>query len=306
MLFPFQADVELKRWPILTLIVCALCIWVFARQVSSAHAYQSALNRYCNQEITRDERLVLRYLDDAPAHYCTVLLELRAAPDRTAAIRELADKSRTASFYKDRADSIAYVENTLTDSLSRFDRAVPNQLTERLHFDPNHPTFASMVTAAFSHGSWWHLISNLIFFFAFAASTEVITGYAFFTFFIVVSAVGTHLAYRYSVAGIVDAPPTVGLSGVVMAMMAFLATIMPTLRIRCLLWILIFFRIFRIPALFIAALYIVENLVDYANRDPTSNINYIAHISGAAIGVLTGLIYRVRREEFLRELRQEL
>src|SRR5215831_8597114 len=303
---PYKADVELSRWPIMTLVVCAVCVWVFVRQVASAHAYESALDRYCNVEITRDERLALRYLDGAPNHYCDVLLDLRAAPDRGAAIRGLAENARPAPFYRNPADSVAYIENTLTESMRRFDRAVPNQLTERLHFDPNHPTVMSMITAAFSHASSWHLISNLIFFFAFAASVEVVTGYAFFLFFIVLSAIGTHLAYRYSVAGLSDAAPTVGLSGVIMAMMALLATIMPTLRIRCFFWLLIFIRILRVPALFIAALYIAENLVDYANRDPNDNVNYVAHISGAFIGIMTGLIYRVRREEFLRVLRQEL
>jgi membrane associated rhomboid family serine protease len=124
------------------------------------------------------------------------------------------------------------VYSTLTASFQRFERSVPNDLTERLHFDPNHPTLTSMLTAAFTHGDWWHLTSNLIFFFAFAASVETIVGYFYFFGFVVLSAVGTHLAYSYSVSGLKSAVPTVGLSGVVMAMMAFLATVMPTLRIR--------------------------------------------------------------------------
>lgn len=303
--FPYKADVELSRWPVLTLLVCAVCIGVFARQVSSAHAYATTLNQYCTQNIAREERLVLRYLSGPPGqHYCDVLLEIRAAPDHAVAIRDLAENSRPTPFYRNRADSVDYVYTTLSASFARFERGVPNSLTDRLHFDPNRPTLVSMVTAAFTHADWWHLASNLIFFFAFAASVEVIIGSLYFAGFIVLSAIGTHWAYSYSVAGIESAAPTVGLSGVVMAMMAFLATVMPTLRIRCFFWFLIIVRTFRVPALAIAAFYIFENLVDYLHRDPASHINYVAHISGAILGVVAGFLYRGSHRQFLLELRQ--
>ena len=85
-------------------------------------------------------------------------------------------------------------------------------------------------------------------------------------------------------------------------MMAFLATIAPTLGIRCYFWFLIFIRFFRVPAVALAGLYIVQNILDYANRDPGDNVNYMAHISGAAIGVIMGLAYRYRHREYLREM----
>ena len=293
LLFPYKADVDLRRFPVLTVMVCAVCIWIYARQAISWHAYENAINHYCTSEVTREERLVMRYLNvPANTHYCDLLLQIRAAPDRNAAILQLANNSSTTPFYVDRADSVAYIYNALDESSQRFESAVPHDLTDKLHFDPKHPTVMTMLTAAFSHGSWWHLGSNLIFFFAFSASVEVIIGYLYYLGFIVISAAGTHLAYRYSVAGIENALPTVGLSGVVMAMMAFLATILPDLRIRCFFWFLIIFRTFRVPALAIAALYIGENIFDYIHTDPGSHINYVAHISGAAIGVILGLVYR--------------
>jgi membrane associated rhomboid family serine protease len=292
----------------MTLVVCAICVWVFARQEISAHAYASALDQFCNQEITRDERLVLRYLDGPPSqHYCDVLLQIRAAPDRAAAIRKLAETSKPTPFYRDPVDSSNYVYNTLADSSRRFERTIPSNLTDRLQYDPSELNIWRMVTAAFSHADWWHLISNLIFFYAFAASVELIAGYGYYFGFILVSAIGTHLAYGYSMRGVEIAVPTVGLSGVVMAMMAFLATVLPALRIRCVFWFFfVFVRIFRVPALAIAALYIVENVFDYLQRDPGSNINYVAHISGAAIGVSMGLIYRLTHHTFLRELTQTI
>jgi membrane associated rhomboid family serine protease len=303
LLVPYKADVELSRWPVMTLLVCSICVWVFVRQVYSEHRYAQALNSFCDHSITRDEQLAFRYLQsESERHYCQILLEIRAAPDHKQAMREIAEAARPTVFYRKKSDSTAYIYSVLESSLMRFERAVPRNLTDELHYDPNNPTLASMLTAAFSHGSWWHLISNLIFFFAFAASMEVITGYVYYLVFILVAAIGTHIAYTYSVRGVEGALPTVGLSGVVMAAMAFLATVMPTLRIRCFFWLFIFIRTFRIPALAIAGLYILQNLFDYSTRDVDDNVNYIAHISGAAIGIAAGLIYRFRHREYLSEL----
>jgi membrane associated rhomboid family serine protease len=303
LLVPYKADVELNRWPVMTLLVCCVCIWVFVRQVYSEHQYAQALDNFCDHSITRDEQVAFRYLQKEPKqHYCHILLEIRAAPDHKQAMRNIAEAARPTAFYRDKVDSTAYLYGVLESSVLRFDRAVPLNLTDELHYDPKNPTLTSMLTAAFSHGSWWHLISNLIFFFAFAASMEVITGYTYYLVFILLAAIGTHMAYAYSVKGVEDALPTVGLSGVVMATMAFLATVMPALRIRCLFWLFIFFRTFRIPALAIAALYILQNLYEYSARDADDHINYVAHISGAAIGIAAGLLYRLRHRVYLSEV----
>ena len=64
--------------------------------------------------------------------------------------------------------------------------------------------------------------------------------------------------------------PTVELSGVVMAMMAFLATVIPRLNICCFFWL------------------------------------FIAYISGAAIGIAAELVYRMRHSEFLQALQCEI
>jgi membrane associated rhomboid family serine protease len=301
--FPYKADVDLGRWPVMTLLVCALCIWVFVRQLISGYEYQTALENFCDRGITRDELIAARYLDLPPGQtYCGVLLQIREAPNRQIAIQQLAAGSKPTPFYRNRQDSVDYVRGVLAESSRRFERAVPRNLTDELHYDPSTLSVTNMLTAAFTHASPSHLIFNLLFFFAFAASVEVIIGYLYFAGFIVVAAIGTHLAYAYSVYDVVGAPPTVGLSGVVMAMMAFLATVVPTLSIRCFFWFLVIIRIFRIPALALAGLYILWNVYDYVNRDAADLVNYEAHLSGAAIGVVLGIVYRLRYREYVKDL----
>ena len=182
LLLPNKADVDLRRWPVLTILVCAICVWVFGRQAISDYRYRQALNDFCTHDVTRDENVAFRYLSESPdQHYCEVLLKIRDAPDSKFAMREFAENARPIPFFEERADSTQYLYGVLSSSYRRFERKVPVNLTDQLHYDPNTLNFGRMITAAFSHGDWWHLVSNLIFFFAFAASVEVITGYLYFS-----------------------------------------------------------------------------------------------------------------------------
>lgn len=300
--FPYKADVQLNRLPVLTLIVCFVCIFVFARQVISDNAYNNAVQQYCTQ-LSSDERSLMRYLDvPKDDSYCDVLIRIRKATDPKLEIQELAKNSKPANFYKTRAGDVNYIIDTLTSSSQRFKASVPRNLTDKLQFDPNHTTFLTSVTSAFSHGDTSHLVFNLLFFFAFAASVEVITGYLYYLVFFLLSIFGSKFAYAYSVYDLEVALPSIGLSGVVMAMMSFLATVKPDLYIRCFFWFFVFVRRFSVPALALAAFYIGKNIYDYASEDADIHINYVAHLSGAAIGVVMGLVYRLTNSDHLNRL----
>jgi membrane associated rhomboid family serine protease len=300
--FPYKADVELDRLPILTLIVCFVCILVFARQVVSDQAYNRAVEQYCAQ-LTSDERSLMRYLvlpaDDS---YCDVLIRIRKAADPQLEIKELAKNSKPANFYKTRAGDVNYIVDTLTTSSQRFKTSVPRNLTDKLQFDPNNVSLLTSLTSAFSHGDTSHLVFNLLFFFAFAASVEVITGSVYYLVFFLLCVFGSKFAYAYSVRDLEVALPSIGLSGVVMAMISFLATVKPDLYIRCFFWFFVFVRRFSVPALALAVFYIGKNIYDYASVDADNHINYVAHLSGAAIGFMLGLVYRWRNSDELSTL----
>ncbi len=113
---------------------------------------------------------------------------------------------------------------------------------------------------------------------------------------------GTSLAYSFVMAGVEGALPTVGLSGVVMAAVAALGIMLPTVRIRCFFWFIVFFRRFSIPALFLAAWYIGWDVYAYTEYGDESYVNYVAHLSGAPIGGLFGGYYLVFRRQLLRDM----
>ena len=304
--FPYKIDARRDGLPILTLLICLLCSFVYWQQFSADEKYFAEIEKFCQYKLTkREQSWLARVPGDAPSlgHHCAYTLEsIRDSDDAAAEIKRLAQLAKPIKLFTDKQDNLDHVTKQLTGIYQKFERNVPEYLTSELAFDPNDLDPVKMVTATFSHGSAMHLLGNLLFFYIFAASVELVFGSLVFTLFITIATFGTSLAYSYVMAGVDGALPTVGLSGVVMAALAALAIMMPAVKIRCIFWFVVFFRIFRIPALFLAVWYVGWDIYEMNELGNDSYINYVAHISGAMIGAGFGLYYLLFRKKQLDEM----
>jgi membrane associated rhomboid family serine protease len=194
------------------------------------------------------------------------------------------------------AQGQALVVTVLKEEYEKFKKTAPESFTAKLYYVPGSFSFDHMITAVFAHGNVTHLLGNLFFFFAFAASVEIIVGMLAFTTIILTLAVGTNLSYSAVMFANMEALPTLGLSGVVMGMIGLFVFLLPTANIRCFFWFLVIVRILRIPAWFLATWYIGWDILQLYLEHSGSNINLVAHVSGAVIGFFIGvLFYRNRR-----------
>ena len=71
----------------------------------------------------------------------------------------------SARIYADPAKDLDYKRAKITRAMEDFDSAVSSTLTGNLAYDPSRIDVGRMLTSAFAHASWGHLIGNLIFFF---------------------------------------------------------------------------------------------------------------------------------------------
>jgi membrane associated rhomboid family serine protease len=95
--------------------------------------------------------------------------------------------------------------------------------------------------------------------------------------------------------------PSLGLSGVVMGMMALFVYFIPQARIKFFYWILIKFGTIAIPAWLVVLWFVGGDM--YANLVRTaSSTNFIAHLGGAALGLLIGLLVFRRKRHWAQEL----
>ncbi len=305
---PYKIDLEIKKIPLFTILICIVCIFIFKKQYSEDTRHYEAVQRFCYKTLEDNEISLLRNIShEEDGNQCEVIFKsIREAQDSKVKLTELVKQAKPIGLFPTEADDFNYIYNRMERMYQRYESRVPGNLTDKLSYDPKDIDFMKMVTSTFSHGSISHLIGNLLFFYVFAASVEIIVGSLTYVGLIIITTIGTSAAYSYSVRGIEDALPTIGLSGVVMAAVAALAVMMPYVRIRCFFWFLIYFKIFRIPALFLAMWYVGWDIFEMNQVRHESGINYVAHVSGAAMGALLGLYFLIFKKDLLWEINTEV
>jgi len=158
--------------------------------------------------------------------------------------------------------------------------AIPAQIVSGHHW-------ITILTAMFMHGSWSHIIGNMIFLWAFAPEIEDAMGRGRYLIFYLVGGFVAMLAQV--LANPHSTVPNLGASGAIAAVMgAFLVTY-PRDQIRTLLFIFVFARIRFIPAALLIGFWFLTQLFHagaVANVQ-TGGVAYLAHIGGFIFGAAT-------------------
>ena len=166
--------------------------------------------------------------------------------------------------------------------------AVPAEIVAGRHL-------ATILTSMFMHGSWSHIIGNMIFLWAFGPEIEDAMNPARYLLFYLLGGVVATLAQ--TLVDPTSTIPTLGASGAIAAVMgAFLVTY-PRDKIRTLVFFGLFFRLTFIPAALLIGFWLVIQLVSFgAVTDAQSGgVAYAAHIGGIAFGALTCRLFEDRR-----------
>ena len=306
MFFPYRAKIALHRIPVLTIVVSLLCIAVFTAQWNNMRARDHAALAHCKNETARGFQEALRRVTGSDdVHTCaTLMLNLADAKDERAELLRTEEDVGSRLRASDRRIA-EYYEQLLLDSYASFRLTVPGDLSARLAYPPDSWNPLRMLSATVAHASWGHLASNLLFFYAFAATIEILLGPLLYLAVLTMLALGTHIAYSMATLHNADALPTVGLSGVVMGMIALLVYFIPRARISCVLWIVVFFRRFSVPAWLLASCFIGLDLYTMLSGEQTG-VNLVGHLSGAALGFGIGATVFRRKRHWARELVEEV
>ena len=145
----------------------------------------------------------------------------------------------------------------------------------------------TILTAMFMHGSWSHIIGNMIFLWAFSPEIEDAMGRARYLIFYLVGGVVAMVAQV--LANPSSTIPNLGASGAIAAVMgAFLVTY-PRDRIKAVLIIFLYIRITFIPAFLLIGFWFLTQLVDAGAvaQVQTGGVAYLAHVGGFIFGAVT-------------------
>ena len=161
----------------------------------------------------------------------------------------------------------------------------------------------TVLTAMFMHGSWSHLLGNMVFLWAFGPEVEDLMDPRRYLAFYLLGGLAATLAQL--VAGPSSTVPNLGASGAIAAVMgAFLVTY-PQDRIRSLLMIFVFVRVAYIPAVVLIGVWILTQFVSLGavaqTPQPAGGVAYAAHVGGFIFGAVTARLFEDR--DRLAELR---
>ena len=289
---PYKFDLALTRLPLLTILICLICCGIYLQQHLNAVEHFNKSAYFCAKSRSNVERMAMeKSLGDASPEACLELMyELALADDPEETIATYAERSKKFAAFSE-ADSKLYIQGFLADEFRSYQAAVPTLKTKELWYAPDSWNPVTMVTSTFSHGGWDHLVGNLFFFYAFAAAVELIIGSAAFLAVVMAMAFGTNVSYSIAMLAVDDPLPTVGLSGVVMGMIAMLAYFLPTAKIRCFYWVLIKIGTVAVSAWFLALIYIGVDFWTLLTQEDLGGVNLVAHVSGAALGLLFGIAF---------------
>jgi membrane associated rhomboid family serine protease len=160
----------------------------------------------------------------------------------------------------------------------------------------------TVFTSMFMHGSWSHIIGNMIFLWAFGPEIEDAMGRGRYLVFYLLGglvAMGAQI-----VTAPTSAVPMLGASGAIAAVMgAFLVTY-PRDRIRSLLFFFIFVRVTYIPAGLLVGFWFLTQLVSAGSVGAVQRggVAYMAHVGGFIFGAVTARLFEHRERVAARRM----
>ena len=166
--------------------------------------------------------------------------------------------------------------------------AIPAEITSGHHW-------ITILTAMFLHGSWSHILGNMVFLWAFGPEIEDSMNPLRYLVFYIAGGLVAMLAQVLVVPH--STVPSLGASGAIAAVMgAFLVTY-PGDQIRSILIIFIFVRITLVPAALLIGVWFLIQLFHAGSiaSVQTGGVAYVAHVAGAIFGAVTARLFQDSR-----------
>lgn len=310
LMLPHSADVGWGRMPWLVFALMALCTAIYFAQEKNNAAIDAGIKAYCDTpaEPSVDEASQEPGLRSDPGYCLWQLSVIHRRPDKEDYREYLLAQGASNTHPQERQQHNAHI----MDLFAEYEQArlwVPPSLDAKLMTDPLSFNPWRAITSALAHGSWWHLIGNLIFFFAFTPVLEMVIGSRLrFAVAMVVIALVSDLAYFSAVHLFAVTPlPALGFSGVVMGMIGLSGYLTPNVRIRTFIWVLHFARNVYLPVWLLAAWYIGWDAWYMITDGGSSGTNFIAHVFGGISGYLIGRFWFAdRKQEIADEVADEV
>jgi membrane associated rhomboid family serine protease len=154
-----------------------------------------------------------------------------------------------------------------------------------VHAPSPTPVWITAVSSMFLHGSWMHVIFNMLYLWIFGNNVEDFLGRGRFLLFYLGTGLGGlfgHLLFHAS-----STVPVVGASGAISGVMGAYIVLFPRARVTCLVFLLFFVTFIELPALFIIGIWVAMQVfsgLGSLSMGEAAGVAYWAHIGGFVAG----------------------
>jgi membrane associated rhomboid family serine protease len=142
----------------------------------------------------------------------------------------------------------------------------------------------TLITHAFLHGGWFHILANLWFLWVFGDNVEDAMGSSRFVVFYFLCVIAAAIAQIIS--NPVSVSPMVGASGAIGGVMGAYAWLYPRAKVHTLIFLGIFFTTVDIPALYMLGFWFIIQVVSGIPAvGGVSGVAFWAHVGGFLAGL---------------------
>ncbi|TVP61645.1 MAG: rhomboid family intramembrane serine protease [Halomonadaceae bacterium] len=315
LIIPVEHKLDWRHPPWVTLFLMLLCLLVFS-------FYQSDDDRYYQSGVAFYQQQSLHELE-APAyrHY----LQRRAGLSEQQALEQTLALDTALEAARENGENLwlawqlafdrdfyhylkAHQPQHLTQEQAPQWLAARQQLHQE-HLDyisvvrhglvPGQLSLSSLVSYQFLHGSWGHLLGNLLFLFLFGFTVERALGGG--RFLLAYLLCGSLAGLGYAGLSWQSQTPLVGASGSISGLMGMYLMLFGLRKIRFFYYVGVYFNYFRAPALVILPVWLGKELFDHWQGEATA-VAHMAHVGGLVAGAglvaLFGKSWLQSRESF--------
>ena len=154
--------------------------------------------------------------------------------------------------------------------------------------------YTGIFTSMFLHAGWMHIGGNMLFLWIFGDNLEDQMGHVGFLIFYLACGILAALAHIYSAPG--STVPTVGASGAIAGVMGGYLLLFPRARVDVVVIIVIFFRVFTLPAWVILGIWFALQVFGgFSTPAEGGGVAFWAHAGGFVAGIVLTLPVWLRR-----------
>ena len=155
------------------------------------------------------------------------------------------------------------------------------------------PPTMTVLTSQFLHGSWMHLIGNMLYLWIFGNNVEDAMGHARFAIFYLLCGIVAALAQALPNPD--STLPMIGASGAISGVLGAYLLLFPHARVLVLIPLGFYSRLVPLPAMVVLGFWFVLQLISSALADPRAGgVAFGAHIGGFIAGMVLLLLFKQR------------